>query len=77
MELRSRNLRPFNQSQPIVPCAQCGDELFAPDWSEYLDECRIRHLWVCESCGYQFETLVRYPAAGAAASARARVARLI
>jgi hypothetical protein len=62
MEPRSRNVRPFHQSRPIVPCAQCGDVLFAPEWSEYLDERRIRHLWSCDACDYGFETLVRYPA---------------
>ena len=61
MEPRSRKSRSFQQSRPIVPCAQCGDTLFAPEWSEYLDECRIRHLWSCDACGYQFETLVSYP----------------
>ena len=65
MELRTRNSRSFHQSRPIVPCAQCGDMLLAPEWSEHLDDCRIRHLWGCTACGYQFETLVRYPASGA------------
>ena len=62
MELRSRNVRPFHQSRPIMPCAQCGDVLFAPEWSEYLDERSVRHLWSCDTCDYSFETLVRYPA---------------
>jgi ribosomal protein L37AE/L43A len=62
MELRSQRLRFFHQSRPIVPCAQCGDTLFAPEWSEYLDERRVRHLWSCDSCGYEFESLVCYPA---------------
>jgi len=44
-----------------MPCAQCGDALFAPEWSEYLDDRHIRHLWSCDDCGYEFETLVRYP----------------
>ena len=60
MELRSRNERAFHQSKPIVPCAQCGDTLFAPEWSEYLDDRRIRHLWSCDHCGYEFESEVFY-----------------
>lgn len=67
MELRSRTIRAFDQSRPIIPCAQCGDTLFAAAWSEYLDDRHVRHLWSCDACGYQFETLVRYPAAGAEA----------
>jgi ribosomal protein L37AE/L43A len=62
MELRTGKSHPFHQSQPIVACAQCGVMLFAPEWTEYLDERRVRHLWNCTSCGYAFETLVRYPA---------------
>ena len=46
----------------MVPCAQCGDMLLAPEWSEHLDDCRIRHLWCCTACDYQFEALVCYPA---------------
>ena len=61
MKLPSRSVRPFIQSKPVVPCAQCGDTLFAPEWSEYLDDRNIRHLWSCDDCGYRFETLVRYP----------------
>ena len=47
-------------SRPIVECAQCGDQLFIPEWSELVDERRMRHLWTCDSCGYQFETTVRF-----------------
>jgi len=65
MELRSQKFRSFQASRPIAPCAQCGHTLFGPEWSEYLDDCRVRHLWGCTACGYQFETLVCYPAPGA------------
>jgi hypothetical protein len=66
MRLQSREFRSYRVSRPIVPCAQCGDTLFAPEWSEYIDDRRIRHLWSCDSCDYRFETLVCYPAAKAA-----------
>jgi hypothetical protein len=60
MELRSlRSPPPI--PRPPVECAQCGQHLFAPDWSEYLDDSRVRHLWACEACDYRFETLVRFP----------------
>jgi hypothetical protein len=38
-------------------CAHCGVALVAPTCSEYLSEIGVRHLWVCEGCGYSFETL--------------------
>lgn len=41
-----------------LPCAQCGARLIAPVWSEYVDERRVRHLWSCDDCQYQFETEV-------------------
>ena len=40
------------------PCAQCGEPLIAAVWSEHITEGRIRHLWQCDACGYEFETLV-------------------
>ena len=52
--LQARNPRPQNH------CAQCGDIIFLPEWSEYLDRHRVRHLWECEACGYKFETLVSF-----------------
>ena len=68
MKLSSRSAQKFHQSRPLVPCAQCGAMLFAPEWSEYLDDRHIRHLWSCDDCGYEFETLVRYPALHPAAA---------
>lgn len=41
-----------------LPCAQCGASLIAPVWSEFVDERRVRHLWNCDDCKYEFETLV-------------------
>jgi hypothetical protein len=72
MELGNRRAHPFPQPRPIVPCAQCGDRLTTPEWSEGLDDCRIRHLWSCRSCGYRFEALVRYPAPVAAGAGQRR-----
>jgi rubredoxin len=43
-------------------CPQCSAWLLAPDWSEYLDDRRVRHTWSCETCGYQYETAVYFPA---------------
>jgi hypothetical protein len=48
--------------RPIVDCAQCGERIYAAEWSEYIDACHARHLWSCDRCGYSFETLVKFPA---------------
>jgi hypothetical protein len=46
--------------RPVIECAQCRDRLYVPEWSELVDDRRMRHLWICDSCGYQFETMVRF-----------------
>jgi transcription elongation factor Elf1 len=46
----------------VVECAQCGEHLFVPEWSECVDARRVRHLWECEACGYTFETTIRFAA---------------
>jgi DNA-directed RNA polymerase subunit RPC12/RpoP len=61
MELRSPDSRRFALARPMIECAQCGERIFAPDWSEYFDDHKVRHLWACASCGYQFETIARFP----------------
>ncbi|MGA7790732.1 MAG: hypothetical protein WCA56_21500 [Xanthobacteraceae bacterium] len=42
-------------------CAQCGAQIIAPEWSEYLSERCMRHSWSCEMCGYQFESTFYFP----------------
>jgi uncharacterized protein with PIN domain len=44
-------------------CPQCDASLLAPEWSEFLNERRVRHTWSCEQCGYAFETDVFFAAA--------------
>lgn len=41
-------------------CAQCGEFLFLPEWSEYVDRNSVRHLWKCHACGSAFETTARF-----------------
>jgi len=47
-------------ARPRLECAQCGEALFIPEWSELVDERRVRHVWECYACGYAFETSVRF-----------------
>jgi transposase-like protein len=46
-------------------CPKCGELMMAPESSKYLSGYDIRHSWVCDGCNYQFETLIRFNAAGA------------
>ena len=67
MELRTSSPRKFTSPRRHAyerfanPCAQCGRTLFMPEWTEYLNERRARHVWECDACGYSFETLVCFP----------------
>ena len=61
MELRTASPRKYDHTRPVNLCAQCGETIFLPEWSEYLDRHRVRHLWECEACGYKFETLISFP----------------
>lgn len=61
MELRTRS-RLISVPPLRNHCAQCGESLFMPEWSEYVSERQVRHLWVCDACGYQFETTVAFAA---------------
>jgi predicted RNA-binding Zn-ribbon protein involved in translation (DUF1610 family) len=66
VELRTSSSRKYFESRAVNACAQCGENIFIPEWSEHLDARRVRHLWECDSCGYVFETLVVFgpPPAG-------------
>jgi hypothetical protein len=41
-----------------IDCAHCGNELIAPEWSEYRNERQIHHVWRCWKCDTCFETIV-------------------
>jgi uncharacterized Zn finger protein len=55
----------FAHSRPVIECAQCGEHIYVPEWTEYRDGGRVRHVWECEACGYVFETVTRFEAAAA------------
>ncbi len=46
------------KSVPGNQCAQCGAGLIAPEWTEHFPDGRIRNVWSCEVCGYEFEDAV-------------------
>jgi transcription elongation factor Elf1 len=52
--------RSFEPAKPLIECAQCGERLYLPEWSECMDRNRVRHLWACDACGYAFETTVQF-----------------
>jgi len=60
MELQTESPRKYLNARAPNCCAQCGEAIFLPEWSEYLDRQRVRHLWACEACGYRFETTVSF-----------------
>ena len=61
MEVRTTSARrKYLEAKTVNKCAQCGESIFLPEWSEYLERRRVRHLWECDACGYKFETLVSF-----------------
>lgn len=60
---RDPRQRPANKRAAANECAQCGEPIFMPEWSEWLNPGCARHLWQCDACGYAFETTVRFAAA--------------
>ena len=45
-----------------MKCVQCGNELIAPDRSEYWSDKRACHIWYCRKCSCCFDSLVLFPA---------------
>jgi len=43
--------------KPSQRCFECGQELTAPEWSQFVTESRICQWWKC-SCGCEFEAFV-------------------
>jgi transcription elongation factor Elf1 len=60
MELRADGSRKPTYLRLANTCAQCGKAMFMPNWSEYVNERRMRHVWECEACGYKYETVVTF-----------------
>lgn len=52
-------IAPNRHSRPVMRCVQCGDELLAPEWSEYRNEREARYLWSCWKCDCCFETVAK------------------
>jgi hypothetical protein len=49
-------------------CPNCGETMMAsehPEFSECLSGDEIRHFWACDGCDNQFDTVVKFNAAGA------------
>jgi hypothetical protein len=38
-------------------CVHCGNQLIAPERSEYRDERHVLHIWRCEKCDRSFEDI--------------------
>lgn len=59
---RSRHRMAFNPRSLFgIDCVQCGNELIAPERTEYLDHQLIRHGWHCPKCHARFESFPRFP----------------
>jgi len=41
-----------------MACTECNDLVVAPNWSAYVSKHEVRHVWSCENCGCEIETVV-------------------
>jgi predicted RNA-binding Zn-ribbon protein involved in translation (DUF1610 family) len=54
-------LRFFHESYcGRASCPKCGEAIMAPEISKYLGQRKVGHIWVCEECDYEFETVIRF-----------------
>jgi hypothetical protein len=49
-----------------VTCTKCREPVIAPYWSQFVCQEQVRHFWICEACGHQFDTAVELGLKGAA-----------
>jgi RNase P subunit RPR2 len=49
-----------NRARPGMACSECNDLLVAPKSSAYVSNYEIRHVWSCESCGYEMTVNLRF-----------------
>src|SRR5579884_2560981 len=52
------SIAPDNDSRLF--CPQCQDLIIAATKSQHVSTTEVRHWWACESCGYEFRTIVRW-----------------
>jgi hypothetical protein len=57
-------IRSGRRSSFGTSCIQCGNELIAPDaseyWGEYWSDAHVCHTWRCAKCTCRFESLVTF-----------------
>jgi rubredoxin len=52
------SIAPDNDSRLF--CPQCQDLIIAATKSQHVSTTEVRHWWACESCGYEFRTIVQW-----------------
>ena len=57
----SRLRIPFAHERHLAPpsCPKCGERALIAESTEYSTAGLVRHVWVCDPCGNEFETAVR------------------
>jgi hypothetical protein len=59
-------IRSGRRSSFGTSCIQCGNELIAPEtseyWGEYWSDAHVCHIWRCAKCSCRFESLITFQA---------------
>ena len=56
----SNSASSLHERPQLNPCAQCGQKIAQPSWSEGNAR-RMAFIWSCDECGYEFMTIAMYP----------------
>jgi len=49
-----------NRARSGMVCSECNDLMVAPEWSAYVSNHEVRHVWFCENCGHEIEMIVDF-----------------
>ena len=66
MKLQSTVRSPSGRTRPfgLTSCPNCLETQIGPLASKYVSEFggegRIRHLWLCDGCGHEFQTSIEF-----------------
>jgi hypothetical protein len=60
LQTPATDIRPTGRRLAIPACPHCHEVPIAPATAAFAGRGKVRHVWACDSCGYAFQTAIRY-----------------
>jgi hypothetical protein len=60
LETPATDVRALGRRLLIPACPHCNDVPIAPTTAAFAGRGKVRHVWACDTCGYAFQTRIRY-----------------